>query len=94
MKKFALALVFVVCTGSDAFAGPVARVRQWIHDHRPGVLIPKETVIFSTTQSFSVMNAGVCPVGNCPAGVCTLPPKAPTEVKVPKGTDTKPDVKK
>ena len=46
--RYMLAICVLSLTTLTASAGPL---RQWIHDHRPGVLIPKRDVVIETAHS-------------------------------------------
>ena len=47
--RYMLAICVLSLTTLTASAGPL---RQWIHDHRPGVLIPKRDVVIETAPQF------------------------------------------
>ena len=75
MRKFIVSLAALAFLAAPSFGkGPI---RQWIHDHRPGILIPKETlvvVIEPTPAPQVVWNTPVyyTPCPTCPNGQCPI----------------------
>ena len=74
--RYMLAICVLSLTTLTASAGPL---RQWIHDHRPGVLIPKrgdvvietapqfqQTPMFYYTQQPQPASCPSCANGSCP----------------------------
>jgi hypothetical protein len=75
MRRLSLALAAIVLA---ALSSPVAAcdgpVRNFIRNHRPGIIVPKPTVVYSTPVQAPatypsggvIVQTGGCTTGNCP----------------------------
>lgn len=65
-----LAILVLVCLGGVATAGPI---RNWIENHRPGIIIPKRSYNPQPIGPIYVQpgcpNCPTCPGGTCPAPI-------------------------
>lgn len=78
MLRFLFALAALVLFSADAFAGPV---RDFINNHRPGIIIPKRSNCAPAPQAkcASCGPTCACPQGVCPN--CPVPQAMPAKVE-------------
>lgn len=65
MKRFLVAIAAVFALPALSLAGPV---RDWIADHRPGILFAKPPAIWIIPESGCPCAPGQCPCVNAPGG--------------------------